>query len=38
MKNAADAQKLVDYYSSNKLQVNNYCIKVSFSGEYKTLR
>uniref|UniRef100_A0A3Q1IX49 RRM domain-containing protein n=1 Tax=Anabas testudineus TaxID=64144 RepID=A0A3Q1IX49_ANATE len=37
MKSAADAQKLVDYYSSNTLRINNYCIKVSFSGEYKTL-
>nr|XP_046261502.1 matrin 3-like 1.1 isoform X2 [Scatophagus argus] len=37
MKNTPDAQKLVDYYSSNTLRINNDVIKVSFSGEYKTL-
>ncbi|XP_026185433.1 titin-like isoform X2 [Mastacembelus armatus] len=37
MKNAPDAQKLVDYYSSKTLRINNDIIKVSFSGEYKTL-
>ncbi|XP_040903922.1 uncharacterized protein LOC121188309 isoform X4 [Toxotes jaculatrix] len=37
MKNAADAQKLVDYYSSNTLRINNDVLKVSFSGQYKTL-
>ncbi|XP_071362757.1 matrin 3-like 1.1 isoform X2 [Trachinotus anak] len=37
MKNAPDAQKLVDYYSSNTLRINNNFHKVSFSGEYKSL-
>ncbi|GLD70547.1 matrin-3-like protein [Lates japonicus] len=37
MKNAPDAQKLVDYYSSNTLRINNDLIQVSFSGEYKSL-
>ncbi|XP_039976052.1 matrin 3-like 1.1 isoform X2 [Xiphias gladius] len=37
MKNAPDAQKLVDYYSSNTLRINSDFIKVSFSGEYKSL-
>ncbi|KAG7464222.1 matrin-3-like isoform X2, partial [Solea senegalensis] len=37
MKNAADAQKLVDYYSSNSLRVNNHLITVCFSGEYNSL-
>ena len=37
MKNTPDAQKLVDYYSSNTLRINNDSIKVSFSGEYKSL-
>ncbi|XP_070769357.1 matrin 3-like 1.1 [Enoplosus armatus] len=37
MKNTPDAQKMVDYYSSNTLRINNDVIKVSFSGEYKSL-
>uniref|UniRef100_A0A3B4WX68 Serine/arginine repetitive matrix protein 2-like n=2 Tax=Seriola lalandi dorsalis TaxID=1841481 RepID=A0A3B4WX68_SERLL len=37
MKNAPDAQKLVDYYSSNTLRINSDFLKVSFSGEYKSL-
>ncbi|KAK2848717.1 hypothetical protein Q5P01_008551 [Channa striata] len=37
MKNASDAQKLIDYYSCNVLRINNDYIKVAFSGEYKTL-
>lgn len=37
MKNAPDAQKLVDYYLSNTLRINSDLICVSFSGEYKTL-
>ncbi|XP_029020203.1 matrin 3-like 1.1 isoform X2 [Betta splendens] len=37
MERAPDAQKLVDYYSSNTLRINNTCVKVSFSGEYRTL-
>lgn len=37
MKNTPDAQKLVDYYSSKTLKINNDSIKVSFSREYKSL-
>ncbi|XP_020494037.2 matrin 3-like 1.1 isoform X1 [Labrus bergylta] len=37
MKETSDAQKLVDYYSSNSLRINDDLIKVSFSGEYKSL-
>ncbi|XP_044061909.1 matrin 3-like 1.1 isoform X5 [Siniperca chuatsi] len=37
MKNTPDAQKLVDYYSSNTLRINSDFIRVSFSGEYKSL-
>lgn len=37
MKDTPEAQKLVDYYSSNFLRINNDTIKVSFSGEYKSL-
>uniref|UniRef100_A0A668V4M4 Matrin-type domain-containing protein n=1 Tax=Oreochromis aureus TaxID=47969 RepID=A0A668V4M4_OREAU len=37
MKNAPDAQKLVDYYLTNTLRINSDLICVSFSGEYKTL-
>ncbi|XP_030595072.1 matrin 3-like 1.1 isoform X2 [Archocentrus centrarchus] len=37
MKNTPDAQKLVDYYQSNTLRLNDDLISVSFSGEYKTL-
>uniref|UniRef100_A0A665UKT6 RRM domain-containing protein n=1 Tax=Echeneis naucrates TaxID=173247 RepID=A0A665UKT6_ECHNA len=37
MKNAPDAQKMVDYYSSNILRINSDALKVSFSGEYKSL-
>ncbi|CAL8358072.1 unnamed protein product [Merluccius merluccius] len=37
MKSAADAQKLVDYYSTNSLKINGEAIKVGFSGEYNTL-
>ncbi|XP_053179683.1 matrin 3-like 1.1 [Scomber japonicus] len=37
MKIATDAEKLVDYYSSNTLRINSDFIKVSFSGEYKSL-
>ncbi|KAF7663637.1 hypothetical protein LDENG_00206230, partial [Lucifuga dentata] len=37
MKKAEDAQKLVNYYSSTALRLNNDVIKVAFSGEYKTL-
>ncbi|XP_041799516.1 matrin 3-like 1.1 isoform X3 [Chelmon rostratus] len=37
MKNTPDAQKLVDFYSSNSLRINNDVIQVSFSGEYKSL-
>ncbi|XP_069029751.1 matrin-3-like isoform X2 [Embiotoca jacksoni] len=36
MKNVPDAQKLVDYYFSNKLRINEE-VKVSFSREYSTL-
>ncbi|KAM7000018.1 matrin 3-like 1.1 [Tautogolabrus adspersus] len=37
MKDTSEAQKLVDYYSSNSLRINDDLIKVSFSGEYKSL-
>lgn len=37
MKSSADAQKLVNYYSSNKLKINDDIIKVAFSNEYKSL-
>ncbi|KAM7389288.1 hypothetical protein PAMP_023274 [Pampus punctatissimus] len=37
LKNAPDAEKMVDYYSSNTLRINSDLIKVSFSGEYKSL-
>ncbi|XP_056151173.1 matrin 3-like 1.1 isoform X2 [Lampris incognitus] len=37
MKNEADAQKLVDYYSSNTLRMNGQVIKVAFSAEYNSL-
>ncbi|XP_074529627.1 uncharacterized protein LOC141793123 isoform X2 [Halichoeres trimaculatus] len=37
MKDAAEAQKIVDYYASNNLRINDDLIKVSFSGEYKSL-
>ncbi|XP_072251218.1 matrin 3-like 1.1 isoform X3 [Leuresthes tenuis] len=37
MKNPADAQKLVEYYSSNALRINGDAISVSFSAEYKSL-
>ncbi|KAG7277941.1 LOW QUALITY PROTEIN: hypothetical protein CRUP_022111 [Coryphaenoides rupestris] len=37
MKIEADAQKLVNYYSTNSLKINGNVIKVSFSGEYNTL-
>lgn len=37
MKNAADAQKLVDHYSSNMLKINDGSITVSFSREYRSL-
>ncbi|XP_071390555.1 matrin 3-like 1.1, partial [Centroberyx affinis] len=37
LKNAADAQKLVDYYSTNILRINSDIIKVTYSGEYNTL-
>lgn len=37
MKNEADAQKMVNYYSSNKLRINDDSVIVSFSGEYKSL-
>ncbi|XP_051810738.1 LOW QUALITY PROTEIN: matrin-3-like [Acanthochromis polyacanthus] len=37
MKNVLDAQKLVDYYSTNTLRINGDSIKVSFSGEFKSL-
>ncbi|KAM4555212.1 uncharacterized protein PAE49_014340 isoform 3-T3 [Odontesthes bonariensis] len=37
MKNPSDAQKLVEYYSSNTLKINGEAISVSFSAEYKTL-
>ncbi|XP_030002086.1 microtubule-associated protein futsch-like [Sphaeramia orbicularis] len=36
MKNISEAQKLVDYYSSNELRIDNIVIRVSFSTEYKT--
>ncbi|XP_035804469.2 matrin-3-like isoform X3 [Amphiprion ocellaris] len=37
MKNVLDAQKLVDYYSTNTLRISSNSIKVSFSGEFKSL-
>ncbi|XP_070819309.1 enolase-phosphatase E1-like [Chaetodon trifascialis] len=37
MKNAPDAQKMVDFYSSSTLRINEDVIRVSFSGEYKSL-
>ncbi|XP_037531110.1 matrin-3 isoform X2 [Nematolebias whitei] len=37
MKLPGDAKKLVDYYSSNVLKINNDTIDVSFSTEYKSL-
>ncbi|XP_008295652.1 matrin 3-like 1.1 [Stegastes partitus] len=37
MRNVVDAQKLVDYYSTNTLRINKDSIKVSFSEEYKRL-
>nr|XP_015807869.2 matrin 3-like 1.1 isoform X2 [Nothobranchius furzeri] len=37
MKFSADAQKLVNYYTSNTLRINNDLISVSFSSEYKSL-
>ncbi|MEQ2219392.1 hypothetical protein XENOCAPTIV_017131, partial [Xenoophorus captivus] len=37
MKLSAEAQKLVDYYSSNLLRINTDTIQVSFSSEYRTL-
>ncbi|XP_076595792.1 uncharacterized protein LOC143326154 [Chaetodon auriga] len=37
MKNAPDAQKMVDFYSSSTLRINDDVIRVSFSGEYKSL-
>lgn len=37
MKDTADAQKLVDYYSSNMLKINDDSITVSFSREYRSL-
>lgn len=37
MKNANDAKKLVEYYLSNPLKINSDTIKVSYSGEYKSL-
>ncbi|XP_042349521.1 neurofilament medium polypeptide-like [Plectropomus leopardus] len=37
MKNTPDAQKLVDYYSSRSLRVNNDVLTVSYSVEYKSL-
>ncbi|XP_041845434.1 matrin 3-like 1.1 isoform X2 [Melanotaenia boesemani] len=37
MRSTADAQKLVDYYSSNTLRINKDRVTVAFSAEYKTL-
>ncbi|KAK5609098.1 hypothetical protein CRENBAI_016078 [Crenichthys baileyi] len=37
MKLSAEAQKLVDYYSTNLLRINTDTIQVSFSSEYRTL-
>lgn len=37
MKNSSDAQKLVDYYTSKTLRINDDAIRVSFSREYKSL-
>ncbi|XP_041653402.1 zinc finger protein 638-like isoform X2 [Cheilinus undulatus] len=37
MKDASEAQKLVDYYSTNRLRINQDLIQVSFSGEYNSL-
>ncbi|KAM9850180.1 uncharacterized protein ACBR49_007398 [Aulostomus maculatus] len=37
MKTAPDAEKLVNYYSSNTLRINDNVIQVSLSGEYKSL-
>ncbi|XP_069387414.1 matrin 3-like 1.1 isoform X5 [Paralichthys olivaceus] len=37
MKNVPDAQKLVDYYSAKTLRINSDLIKVSLSGEYRSL-
>ncbi|XP_035016999.2 matrin 3-like 1.1 isoform X2 [Hippoglossus stenolepis] len=37
MKNVPDAQKLVDYYSAKTLRINSDLVKVSLSGEYRSL-
>ncbi|KAF6737702.1 RNA-binding protein 20 [Oryzias melastigma] len=37
MKSSAEAQKLVNYYSSNKLKINDSIIRVAFSDEYRSL-
>ncbi|KAM4733050.1 matrin 3-like 1.1 isoform 2-T2 [Anableps anableps] len=37
MKLSAEAQKLVDYYSSSTLRINGATIQVAFSSEYRTL-
>ncbi|XP_054648065.1 matrin-3-like isoform X2 [Dunckerocampus dactyliophorus] len=37
MKSLKDAQKLVDYYSSNTLKINDKVLQVSFSAEYSSL-
>ncbi|XP_053284365.1 matrin 3-like 1.1 [Pleuronectes platessa] len=37
MKNVPEAQKLVDYYSAKTLRINSDLVKVSLSGEYRSL-
>ncbi|XP_077389247.1 uncharacterized protein LOC144026426 isoform X2 [Festucalex cinctus] len=37
MKNLEDAEKLVDYYSSNKLRINDQVLRVSFAVETASL-
>ncbi|XP_076021882.1 matrin 3-like 1.1 [Genypterus blacodes] len=37
MKDDDGAQKVVDYYTSTPLKINNDIIKVAYSGEYKSL-
>lgn len=37
MRTSAEAEKLVDYYSSTTLRINNDSIQVGFSEDYKSL-
>lgn len=37
MKLPAEAQKMVEYYTSNVLRLNGDTIQVAFSSEYRTL-